>query len=207
VQAVLGLALAAGAASAGCASLALVTPYRAHARLLAAGAASLGGVATAATVHRFQGSERDVVILDLVDAAPAEGASQLTGGDRDTALRLLNVAISRARGKLLVVTDAGFIHRKHARSSPARHLLRLLGRDGRLERPGVPFLKALASPSWLTWFDGWTEAGPALIGDLNGAGRRLVMNLPAGVSPSAEMVAAVRAATFPGDLRHAVRAG
>lgn len=58
------------------------------------------------TVHRFQGNERDIVIFDTVDAAPLRPGILLT--DRSpysTSNNLINVSISRARGKLVIVSD------------------------------------------------------------------------------------------------------
>jgi hypothetical protein len=54
------------------------------------------------TVHAFQGSEADVIIWDLVDT-PHQPIGKLYRGDAGN--RLTNVAISRARGKLIIVGD------------------------------------------------------------------------------------------------------
>ena len=54
------------------------------------------------TVHAFQGSEADIIIWDLVDTRNHKiGRLYL----QDTGERLANVAISRARGKLVIVGD------------------------------------------------------------------------------------------------------
>ncbi len=100
----------------------VITPYRAQAQLLHAALRAMPNI-TAATVHRFQGSECDAVLVDLVDAAPMNGPSQLTGADHDVALRLLNVGISRARGKLLVVVDLEFLTTTSPPSSPTRRFI------------------------------------------------------------------------------------
>jgi len=56
------------------------------------------------TVHAFQGSEDDVIIWDLVD----NRESSIGRLYRDeTGNRLVNVAISRAKGKLIVIGDRG----------------------------------------------------------------------------------------------------
>lgn len=54
------------------------------------------------TVHSFQGDESDIIIFDVVDNS-IEGPGKLFK-DR-TGERLFNVAISRARGKLIVIGD------------------------------------------------------------------------------------------------------
>ena len=94
--------LAREAVAAGATSIAVIAPYAAHAaeirRLLAL--ARIDDRVECSTIHRFQGRECDVVILDLVDAAPMRPSALL--GD---APNLLNVSISRARGKLIIVAD------------------------------------------------------------------------------------------------------
>ena len=89
----------------GSTSIAVITPYAAQAseirRLLAA--RRIGDTVECSTIHRFQGRECDVVILDLVDAAPMRPSALLAD-----APNLLNVSISRARGKLVIVADVGY---------------------------------------------------------------------------------------------------
>ncbi len=97
--------LALEAVTAGATSVAVITPYAAQAveirRLLAA--RRIGDVVECATIHRFQGRECDVVILDLVDAAPMRQSALLSAEPN-----LLNVSISRARGKLVIVADVAY---------------------------------------------------------------------------------------------------
>ncbi|MBA3500902.1 MAG: AAA domain-containing protein [Myxococcota bacterium] len=64
---------------------------------------SIADAVECSTIHRFQGRECDIVILDLVDAAPMRQSALL--GD---APNLLNVSISRARGKLVIVADVAY---------------------------------------------------------------------------------------------------
>lgn len=64
------------------------------------------------TIHTFQGSECDVIIYDMVDCGILEnGRTSQIGkiyGGRDGE-RLLNVAVSRAKHKLIVVCDPTYI--------------------------------------------------------------------------------------------------
>jgi superfamily I DNA and/or RNA helicase len=72
------------------------------------------------TVHRFQGNERDLVILDMVDSAPyPPGVLMATGA---SAPHLLNVSVSRARAKLIVISDL-FYFETTAADTPAQQLL------------------------------------------------------------------------------------
>jgi hypothetical protein len=97
--------IAVAAVRGGAASVAVITPYTAQVgaiRQLFA-AAGIGEVAECSTIHRFQGRECDVVILDLADAHPMPPSALV--GD---APNLLNVSISRARGKLVIVADVAY---------------------------------------------------------------------------------------------------
>lgn len=79
----------------------VLTPFRAQRALLRQRLSlrQLRGVKVS-TVHRSQGSEARVVIFD-----PVDGASDFLRSDES--LRLINVALSRAQAKLLVVLSPG----------------------------------------------------------------------------------------------------
>ena len=97
--------LAFEAVAGGSTSIAVITPYAAQAseirKLLAA--RRIADTVECSTIHRFQGRECDVVIIDLVDAAPMRQSALLA-----EAPNLLNVSISRARGKLVIVADVAY---------------------------------------------------------------------------------------------------
>ena len=84
----------------------LITPYNGQVALLKRHLKSIDDDAVrnriqVGTIHPFQGSERDVIIWDLVETADLDLGRLF----RDNAgKRLVNVAVSRARGKLVVVT-------------------------------------------------------------------------------------------------------
>jgi hypothetical protein len=134
--------LAAEAVTAGAGSVAVITPYAAQARdirrLLTA--RRIAGAVECSTIHRFQGRECDVVIIDLVDAAPMRPGVLLSGGAAQSdACHLLNVSISRARGKLLIVADVGYFE-DHA----PRGIVTLLLREA--SRAGVRVQRERANP-------------------------------------------------------------
>ncbi|CAG9621643.1 DEAD/DEAH box helicase [Sutcliffiella rhizosphaerae] len=108
-------------------SIAYISPYRAQAKwfeqlleeLLPTEIAATD--ITAATVHRFQGSERDFVIFDTVESYPFNRTSLLlTGKDSE---RLINVAITRARGKFVHICDSHFIKTKVSSNKTIRKLV------------------------------------------------------------------------------------
>lgn len=96
-------------------SVAVITPFRAQAKLLRLMVEDLGWSerVQVSTVHRFQGGEADCVLLDLCSAEPHRPLGPLLSGDEwSLSARLLNVAISRARGKLIVVADTKHLQRE-----------------------------------------------------------------------------------------------
>ena len=82
-------------------SIGYITPYRAQALLMEKLLADLYNTQlqeadiVAATIHRFQGSERDVMVFDTVDSFPQERAGMLLIGKESE--RLINVAITDER--------------------------------------------------------------------------------------------------------------
>jgi hypothetical protein len=99
----------------------VIAPYRAQVSLLEdlLEEASLSNV-TVGTVHRFQGAERDTIILDLTESEPHTLSSFLAGTSlRDAGSRLLNVALSRAQVRLVIVADLSYLRAQLSE----RHLL------------------------------------------------------------------------------------
>lgn len=194
LHAALGASIARTLREKDCESLAYISPYRAQAHLASRFQADLvqESFARTATVHRFQGGESDAVIVDLVDAEPQKGASRLTGSDGDTSLRLLNVALSRARGKLVVLADVTFIRRRHLPGAPAARLLELV-EEGQV-LPAVDVLES--HPERLTWFDNWEAVTETLVGDLHTEAPTLIGSLPEGFIPTPALAEAFSAVSF-----------
>lgn len=77
-------------------SVGIITPYRAQAEAINQAV----GKDIASTVHKYQGRECDTIIMSMVDNAPTEFSDNVN---------LLNVAISRAKTKLCLVTNGNEI--------------------------------------------------------------------------------------------------
>lgn len=109
-------------------SVAIITPYVEQSRLirhLLPPSARSEQQVECRTVHRFQGGERDMVILDTVDAAPLSPGVLLAGTAPGASPgNLINVSISRARGKLVIVADVAYFRRR----APAGILVKVLRR-------------------------------------------------------------------------------
>lgn len=124
--------LALEAVTAGAGSVAVITPYAAQAREIRRRLAArrIADAVECSTIHRFQGRECDVVIIDLVDAAPLRPGVLLSGGrTQSDACHLLNVSLSRARGKLVIVADVGYFE-EAAPGGIVTAILRDAARDG-----------------------------------------------------------------------------
>jgi superfamily I DNA and/or RNA helicase len=107
--------LAVEAVRGGVESVAIITPYVEQSRLIRQQLARFSHEAAhieCRTVHRFQGGERDVVIIDTVDTAPLTPGVLLAGqSPASSAPNLINVSLSRARGKLIIVSDVAYFAR------------------------------------------------------------------------------------------------
>lgn len=90
----------------------IITPYAAQTRLIRAMLRDYYPSGTekvsCATVHQYQGSESDVLIFDAVESYPTHKVGFLLGKDMDAVIRLINVAVTRARGKLITVANVRF---------------------------------------------------------------------------------------------------
>ena len=99
-------------------TIGVITPYKGQVSLLRALKRErgyddhFGSRGKIGTVHTFQGSECDIIIFDMVDCYVLEnGHSNRLGKlyHDNGGERLLNVAVSRARHKLIVVCDPDYI--------------------------------------------------------------------------------------------------
>jgi len=99
----------------------IITPYKAQTRLIKVLVdldPALRGKVIVSNVHRFQGSEKDLIIFDLVDSTGLPVGKLLKGridsGDVDDSAgaRLINVACSRARGKLAVIANLSYFEER-----------------------------------------------------------------------------------------------
>ncbi len=95
----------------------IVTPYAAQAKIINSILQEIERINNkrlpiyTATVHQFQGSERDIIIFDTTLNVPQEAGSILNDKNEedDNSLRLINVAITRARGKFILVGSKQYL--------------------------------------------------------------------------------------------------
>jgi len=108
--------------------VAIITPYRAQARLIwrLLRDARLERSVDVGTVHRFQGLERQAIIFDTVEAEPERPSPFVSGGYGSEAMRLINVAVTRARTHLVVLANVEYLWGSLRRGSTLLGLLQLL---------------------------------------------------------------------------------
>jgi hypothetical protein len=105
----------------------IITPYAPQAKLIQKlvkeAGRDLPHQIQAGTVHRFQGLEFDVVIFDTVES-PGIDPTEFTAGVRgSSSMRLINVAVTRARHKLFVVANRPYIQQKLSQDSILRQVV------------------------------------------------------------------------------------
>lgn len=112
LSAIVSFSTAVAAERDGLKSVGIITPYAAQTRLVRAMIRDYYGfnspVVNCATVHQFQGSESDVLVFDAVESYPTNKVGFLMGKVPNEVVRLINVAITRAKGKLITVANASF---------------------------------------------------------------------------------------------------
>lgn len=98
----------------------IITPYSAQSRLILSMIRTIRekdrrwNNVSCATVHQFQGSEKPIIIYDAVDCfRMTYPGTLLTSLKNDTANRLFNVALTRAKGKFVLVANIDFLKRKN----------------------------------------------------------------------------------------------
>ena len=110
-------------------SIGIITPYVLQGRIAnrLVVEEGLNDSIACSTVHRFQGSERRVVILDTVDSSGVPRAGMLIkGGHGTSAMRLLNVAITRAMEKLIIVANKKWLAPKLDGTNVLREAFKVL---------------------------------------------------------------------------------
>jgi len=103
-------------------------PYRPHAQLLKIliDEQEFGNEVSAGTTHSFQGSEAEVVIFDLVNDEPHWRVAMFTPKYDDNMKKLLNVALTRAKHRLIIVGDFEYISKRAKKAFVGAKLLPFL---------------------------------------------------------------------------------
>jgi superfamily I DNA and/or RNA helicase len=124
----------------------LITPYNGQVALLKRHLKSiddneLRSRIQVGTIHTFQGSEREVIIWDLVETADLELGRLFRD---DAGRRLVNVAVSRAQGKLVVVGAPSAFSPRRSGSAKCLPLSQMLFANLELGGRQQPWVKVQA---------------------------------------------------------------
>jgi hypothetical protein len=137
-------------------SIGIITPYNAQARLIAAIIHDLGlsEKVKVATVHRFQGGEEDIIIYDTVDSPPLPlgkfscGTFPENGKPASETSKLLNVAITRAKRKFIIIANYSFLKQNLYPNNALLHILNSISQNGKIINPlKEPFFYAPLTPN------------------------------------------------------------
>ena len=107
-------------------ALGIVSPYAAQTRLIQSliDERLTDQRQYAATVHRFQGNEKDAMLIDLTDSLGTRPGRFVTAHNiEEDGARLLNVAFSRARHHIVLIANFGFLREKIGDSSIVGQIL------------------------------------------------------------------------------------
>jgi hypothetical protein len=165
-------------------SIGFITPYKAQARLLSAciqdlipHTANESGErkVIAATVHKFQGSERDMIIFDTVDSFPQQRPSVLLTDDDSK--RLINVAVTRARGKFIQIIDRKYMDSRLSKKQAARALTEHLFLNNEFyTRYELPSISQHSFHEKLKWFN--DDLPEHLFRDIQNAKQNIIISAP-----------------------------
>lgn len=167
----------------------IITPYNAQSRLLHAMSrdvterdSQLHSI-TCATVHQFQGSEKDVIIYDAVDCyLMRKPGTLLASTVNDYANRLYNVAVTRAKGKMISVVNVDYMKAKNfSKSLIFREMMDSLEAENKSTRKS-DVASSIASPILESFT---TQAGgEEFLRDLERAKSGINIDIPKGTSSS-----------------------
>lgn len=168
----------------------IITPYVAQSRLIRSmiidyfSHEQSQSKLSCATVHQFQGSEKDVIIFDCVDSyRQTKPGILLTGHKNNNSLRLINVAVTRARGKFLTVANRVFWYNKLPfTNSILRYLLEYLKEKGEY-CSGEALVNLLCSKRSMSGKIEWynhLECMESILSDISSAKSEILMDIPEG---------------------------
>ncbi len=124
--------------------LGVCTPYSAQARQIQKllKEDSLDSLVHCGTVHRFQGDERRIVLLEIPESGAHRNLGQFVRGvpPDHIGARLINVAISRAQEHFVVLTNLTHLDKRLPSHSLLRSILHKMEQQGRVV-PGGEFDK------------------------------------------------------------------
>jgi len=109
-------------------SVGIISSYRAQINLIGKiiedDESKYRGKIIADTVHKFQGGDRDLIIFDVTTPRSNTMYDDLKDGGDDA--KLINVALSRAKDKCILLVDVEAVLKKHSQSSLIRKSIEIV---------------------------------------------------------------------------------
>ena len=170
-------------------SVGIITPYAAQNRLIRAMIKDYYkqniSKISCSTVHQFQGSEADVIIFDAVESYPKSAVGYLMGKDPDSITRLINVAVTRARGKFITVANDKFWSNLYTGTNHVLYKLLNYIKNGHKvvaqnDKSLIPYIENVNPEKMVQIYTNENEAISILKKDLGKAKGRVVISLPGG---------------------------
>ncbi|MFD0049962.1 DEAD/DEAH box helicase [Actinomycetes bacterium NPDC127524] len=167
-------------------SIGYVAPYRAQAVFMQNLLADLyseemnSADIIAATVHKLQGSERDILIFDTVDSYPEFRAGMLLTGKESE--RLINVAVTRTKGKFIQVSDRSFIKKHIHHGKTLRQLVdhqEKYHKTAEIDTIGKWIKNQHPKLKWMH-----AKKTDKIFSDINAAEKSIIVSLPEGTTLS-----------------------
>ncbi|MEK1830034.1 C-terminal helicase domain-containing protein [Priestia megaterium] len=151
ITAVLAVSLMLRARKSSSATIGYVTPYKSQAKLVNALLQDIEPAIDiiAATVHKFQGAERDIMIFDTVDTKPQSKPGLLLTNENSD--RLVNVAVTRSKGKFIMLSDETFAQQRVSKERALWKLVNHFNENQKVYQP-QQFLKEVIQHPKLIWY-------------------------------------------------------
>lgn len=167
----------------GAKTVGIITPYRSQVRLLKGALKSMKldpTVISAATVHTFQGNERDVIVFDFVDDNPLplgmllHSHAPTESNDISQSERLLNVAVTRAKRRLILVGNFRYLEERADEDSLLYSVLRKI----RTEKLILPVQFSSLDFPGLGFYDDFAKSVLRLLKDISHSSEEIKLIQP-----------------------------
>ena len=166
----------------------IITPYAAQTRLIRALVQDYrqndSTAVSCATVHQFQGSERNIIIFDAVESYPFIKPGWLVSkNDNGSVMRLINVALTRARCKFITLANTRFWNNKFRDTQNTYYKLleHTKVNNTVVEMKNnqlIEFIKSLNFGKNIKPYYSSSEAYEILLNDIKSAKSKIIITLP-----------------------------
>lgn len=168
----------------------IITPYAAQTRLIKAmiqdhRQSKKTTNVSCATVHQFQGSERNVVIFDAVESCPSTRAGWLMArNEGGSVTRLINVALTRSRGKFIAIANKAFWLSKFESNNMFYSLIKYMSTSSHIlnhQQNGLAYyIAANDFGNNIHVYTSTITSNADVLGDIRSAKDKIVLMIPKG---------------------------